>query len=311
MGKIRVEQLTFRNQVRDSATVKDREQRLHLFANSGFENQRKTFAGIGKRDLSALTGSNKDGSGHQRAHQPQNAEEIITIRFKDGERVEFPRLRPEIRERAEFILTNIKPEEREQLGEAMFETGVQTWGETLENPDGSNLESTAALQSAGNETYEGYMTSGFQSEQNEYEQDALFMGMYGAHDALNSYFQEVQGNQQTASEVRTDIADIEAALTDWPDDGSTESFDYREVIYGDDGSINVVEHRDVEMTKEQAIALRDSLDSSLNGLSNFDTLQMANLQRMVNNYQQAMNTVSNIMKTSHDTQKAIIANARA
>ena len=118
-------------------------------------------------------------------------------------------------------------------------------------------------------------------------------------------------SQAVSEDLRTDQADIRSALADWPDDGSTEFFDYREVKFNDDGSYAIVEHYDVELTKAEAEALLMELEGQIASMGQFDQRSMYTLQNMVQKFQQAMNIASNIMKQQHETEKAIIQNVRA
>ena len=71
------------------------------------------------------------------------------------------------------------------------------------------------------------------------------------------------------------------------------------------------EHKNVEMTKAEAEAVLAKLSGSVESLGGIHDSEMAELQMKVHKYQQALTTLSNIMKGMDDTHKAVLGNVRA
>ena len=305
MAEIRVDKVT-QHRVAEQTKIQEEQERIHLFTHSRLEAPRKTFAGIGKQDFSAI-GSQNDGQQGQREGRAEH-DEKITVKTRDGKQIEMPRLTAEQYADIDAILAQATPEQADYLVRSGQMYAAHAYNEIEEGrADGPySLEASSAAQT----TYEAYVATGAQTQQEDATTGAVLFGMYGVETNLKNYFGHVQDEQKLASSLRTDVAEIDEMLADWPDDGSTEVFSYREVTFNDDGSISITEHKNVEMTKGEAEALRDRLQASIDSLGTFQNSEMMQLQVMVNKYQQAMNTLSNIMKNQNDTHKAIINNVK-
>lgn len=306
MSKMRIDQVT-RTSAAEQVVLQDAQKRIHLFTHSRMEKGRKTFAGIGKQDLSAITSSG-NGEGQKRANR-QEEEETISVKMRDGTILEMPRLTQEQYADIDTILSQSTPEQAEHLVRTGQIFGAEAYNELEEGRAEGPYSLTAT--SAAQTSYEAYAVTTAQKKQSELTTGAVLFGMYGVEQNLKNYFQSIQQEQKLAADLRTDAAELEEALADWPDDGSTEVFDYSEVIFNDDGSVSVIEHKGAELTKGEAKALLEKLKGQIVSIGQFDQRQMMQLQRMVEKYQQAMNTLSNIMKNTDETHKAIIANAKA
>ncbi len=307
MSKVRVDQVT-RARIAEQITQQDQHKQIKLFTQSKFETQRQTFAGIGKLDLSAISTSADNKDGKSKAKKESEVDEVVSIKLNDGTRLELPRLTNEQYSEIDAILSQTTPEQAEHLirNGQQFAAAANKELEEGRSEEPFSLEASHAAQTS----YESYVVTVQHGADEEAVHGAMLFGLYGMELNLQGYFDKVKAEQQVASDIRTDVAEIEGALADWPDDGSTETFDYREVIFNEDGTITVVEHKDVEMTKEQAQALVDSLKGQIESMGQFEQREMMELQQMVNRYQQAMNTLSNIMKNMHDTHRAVIGNIR-
>ena len=307
MTRIKVDQVT-RNQAPEQAVIEEQKRRIQLFGHSALEATRATFADIGKQDFSALTQGAKDRQKRGRA-QDEAEQETIFVKSREGTRIELPCLSSEQYEQIDAILSQSTPEQAEHLIRSSRVVSAAAYDELRDGrtvaPFG--LEATSAGQTA----YETYLLTTKHRADEKATEDTLLFGMYGAEQNLRDYFGGVKEEQQVAADLRTDVAELDELLADWPEGQETEVIDYREVVFNDDGSISVVEHKGVEVTKAEAEALRDRLKGSIESLGQFENRQMTQLQWMVNRYQQAMTTLSNILKNTHDTHKAIIANTKA
>lgn len=306
MPQVRVDQIT-RAKVAEQIVNEDRQQRVHLFTHSRFESQRATFAGIGKQDLSNIAKSS-NGDQQKSARKDEDVDETLSVKLKSGDILEMPRLSKEQLSDIDAILSQATPAQAEHLVRSGQIYGTAAYQEIDQGREDGPYSLTAT--SAARTTYEAYVATTVHRQQEDKVHGSVLLGMYGVELNLKNYFQKVQDGQDLAAELRTDAAELEEALADWPDDGSTEMFSYREVQYNEDGSYTVVDHKNVEMTKAEAKALLDKLKGHIASLGQFEQRQMAQLQMMVNRYQQAMNTLSNIMKNMSDTHKAIIGNVK-
>lgn len=94
-------------------------------------------------------------------------------------------------------------------------------------------------------------------------------------------------------------------LSSWP-----EGFETQEVIWSDWTEDYIeVEYTDV-LTINRVINLIEYLEGKLRRFSDMSSNLNLQLQDAMNKQQQAMQILSNIMKTQHDTLKAIIQNMR-
>ena len=307
MQEIRVDKIRTQ-EISDRGVIQDRSQRVHLYVHSQFEKARPSFAGIGKQDLSAL-GKSSNNDQHHSPAAGSEVEESLCLKMRDGTLLEIPLLSKADRERAEEILGSASPHQAQSTLQAARDLGTRVYHE-IKTAD-TNVDHSLATAQAAQMSYRETMSIVTQESQTAQEKDALLMGMYGVEKNLRGYFTKVQGEQHLASEVREDIAVLEDMLADWPDDGSTELIDYREVRFSSDGTPSVVEHQGAALTKEEAQALLNKLKGNVETLGHFENQDMMMLQFMVNRYQQAMNTLSNILKSKNDTHKGIIGNIRA
>ena len=311
MSKLRVDQIANQGIVRRSQSLEDARRRVQLFSTSQIEKPRETFAGIGKQDLSAITGSNGDREGSSSNQASEQVEEVQSFRNAEGQVVELPRMNPEDRARAEAILAGMSPEQRLVVHNLAVAAGGAAFHEVATNPDALQGPWSDNLKSSSAALSEQVVMTQMQKDQEEMITHQVVMGLYGVDQNLQGYFHSLVDKENIANDVRTDLAELQDMLATWPDDGSTELVSYKEVIINDDGSVSIVEHRDVEMTKMEAQALAMKLDGDVSSLGQQGQMEMFMLQKMVEDYQKAENTLSNIMKDQHDIQKMLIGNARA
>jgi hypothetical protein len=97
-------------------------------------------------------------------------------------------------------------------------------------------------------------------------------------------------------------------LANWPE-GSSQSFTWHEASTDADGNVGLTEKTDT-LSKEEATSLLQQLQSSATGLDSMGTADQYKLQVAVQDYQQAMTTLSNVMKNYDDDLKSIINNLR-
>jgi hypothetical protein len=305
MQHIRVDQI-HRNRVSDRAAVQEREQRLHLYAQNQFESQRPTFAGIGKLDLSALH-STSDQSADSAADKSQEAQETLSLRMRDGTYLEIPLMPKSDRHEVEGWLQSA--DHGTQVLATAKKLAAATYNEMRQGRDEHNhsLEYEHAAQTSYQQDVTVLPPEGSANREGQ----LVLMGLYGSEQNLKDFFNKVRSEQGVATELKEDIAELEEMLIDWPENGGSEQFDYRDVRFNDDGSITVVGHEGSFLTRAEAEALLNKLKAKVETLGQFENRDMMQLQWMVNRYQQSMTILTNILKNKHDTHKAIIANVRA
>jgi len=305
MSKLRVDKIQNQRQ-QDAATQTERvKPRTELHTQSTFNAEGPaTFAGIGRPDLSAI----KQGSDKPRAAR---APAPLTYRMADGTELTLPQLSLQDQAASEKLLSSAG-DGREKLERAATELGEAAYNETQSYPpDVAITEASAGLQQSADNAYEVYMTSTGQQQRDQASNQALLMGMWGPQTALQNFFHKVVGRDALSGEVRSDVAELKDMLADWPDDGSTQTFSYHEVIENPDGTVTVVEHNNVQLTKAEAEALLERMQGQVETLGSIATRDQFKLQYMVQRNQQAINTLSNILKNQDETRKGIIGNVKA
>lgn len=140
-------------------------------------------------------------------------------------------------------------------------------------------------------------------------QNTMYAATYGIQADLNQIAAKVATSNHIKAILREEITMLKDILADWPDDGSVREIIYRSCIKLSDDRYEIVEKTEV-ISKEQAEALIKKMEDQLNTLSEMNQMDMLELQNAMNKQQQLMQTMSNIMKTMHDTAKAIIENMR-
>jgi hypothetical protein len=140
-------------------------------------------------------------------------------------------------------------------------------------------------------------------------QNTMLAANYGLQANVNQIAAKVATSNQIKSILREEITMLMDILSDWFDDGSAKKITYNSCIKIADDRYEIVEKTEV-MSKEQAEALIEKMDSQLEALSDMSQQLQLQLQDAMNKQQQAMQMISNIMKTMHDTAKAIIQNMK-
>jgi hypothetical protein len=255
-----------------------------------------------------------------------NSQEARILRTRDGQEIEIPTLDAETRAKAAALYAKVSEAGRQRLqlaglevGRAAFAYVAATRAMAKGEPTGrAQLEAaTSALYSAAqanlaavaNEQY-GKPPSGLsQSQFNNAMTDAMTNGMAGVEGDLNATMQRFYEKAQMSETVDTDIAELNDMLANWPE-GSSQSFTWHEAVKDENGNYSIVE-KSGTLTKEQAEDLKHKLDAEANGLNSMSAIEMQMLQVQVQDYQQAMTTLSNVMKAYDDNLKGIIQNVKA
>ncbi len=178
---------------------------------------------------------------------------------------------------------------------ASFMEGLQTYSSALYGVRGLP---------AGNRVSRG---GGGQSEVT----DIMVRVMGRVEDQTAQFAIDLQGKLNMKTELRTQLAEVRDMVANWPEGAETQTFTY--TSYDVDTSTGKVTEnvRTEELTKEQAVALQERMQSQLDTLSDITQMQQLDLQQKYQAQGQAMQTMSEIMRSSHDTMKNTIANSKA
>lgn len=243
-------------------------------------------------------------------HQLSSFERVGSVAFADGSRVVIPHMSASDAATATAIFAKASPEKRERLEAAVLALASAIKNEVQTNPGALNATSfSAGLTGQLNQTLEVFMVETYPVIHGEITQGIMFGAMAGIEQDVSDFARMVQNNQQAAAELRTDITELREMISDWPD-GAKQHFTWHECESMPDGSVRVVEKQG-ELTKEEASALLDKLESQKTSISETTELQKFDLQTMTHNYQQGLQVLSEMMKAQHDALMRIIQNAKA
>jgi len=131
-------------------------------------------------------------------------------------------------------------------------------------------------------------------------QNIMFLSMQQVEEELTDLALKIQENNDARADLRQIIAELRNLAAD-PDSEYPVSLTY---------PLNGKTETTTVNNAEEALALADKLESQLTILSDDSQMMQMELQDMMQKQQQAMQILSAIMKTQHDTLKAIINNMR-
>ena len=230
-------------------------------------------------------------------------ERAQSLNFSDGARVDVPFMNDQDRDLAGKLFGSVPTEKREELQTSFDALTHLIREEGANNPDGVKVgDFSSGLTRQLGQTIEVYMTTTAVEEAGDAVQAVMFGAMIGVEQELGNFAKEMQNRLNAAGEMRTDITELRDELTDWPDDGSTRTFSWTD----GDGTV----HENVSLTKEEAKSLVDKLDGELETMSEMTDMMRFDLQRASETYQQALNTLSSLLKSQHESLMAVIRNLK-
>ncbi len=287
-----------------STEVQRLRRRLDPHAQSGFE------ASPGRHDLSALNPEKQKVAAAQReaaaADQPTSRE----LRFPDGTLVTIPGLSQATHLEIAKTLARVSPERRAAVEAAAVNVAKVLYLEVGKTPDAASRPVTAAVSGAYRQNQEAYTLGAGAEDHNANQRGAYTTAIWAVERELHGYFEEAQERISQTQDARTDYAELVGMLADWPDDGSTQPFTYRDVVIHDDGTTTVTE-KTVELTKERALALATQLQAQIDNMSEFSAGDSFRLQKMAQDYQQCLTILTNILKQQDESLRGIAGNVRA
>jgi hypothetical protein len=253
------------------------------------------------------------------------------VTLPDGSVVALPSLSHEEAEQARGLFAQVSPEHHEalnaastELGRALMASGAEaagTRGNTLNSYSKLATSSGAAGVTASQATPDvagatgraqsaytaamgkAYGSSAGGTNYDSTVQAVAYMGVLGLQNELGTYAQGMLATQTTQNTLRADQAELQTAVGAWPADGSTQNFSWHE--YDKDGNLVA---KSGDLTLPEAKAALSNVQSGLSALTDQNQLDAIQLQNMTQNYQNGINTISNLMKAAYDTTKNTIGN---
>lgn len=233
------------------------------------------------------------------------------VRFSDGNSISVPSTSQQDQQMLNKLFGSVPPDARAKLDQATSDLGQAIYAETKSNPEGikTGSFSTGFTSTVGLAASIFAQATGMTGEDTQV-QGLLFMSMIGVEQNMGDFARMVQGKTKLAGELRTDMTELRNAISEWPEDGGKQHFEWTEVKYDSDGNMTVTHHKG-DLTKKEAESKLKDLDEQLGTLRDMTEMDKFQLQQMVHDYQQAMNTLTAMLKNMHDTMKATIANVKA
>ncbi len=289
----------------DTGVSTDRlKRRVALHERSAFDSKK------GQHDLSALDPTKKKAQDAVVAEILSKKPRSMDVRLPAGTVLQVPLLSEADHAAIQRVFSRVSPERQAQLDAQARCFAQALFAEAYAFPQGNPSGFSAPLKTQAGLTMEEFMTGSGADDHAEAMEGCMYMGMYGIERELYDFADGLRDKQLVAEDVRTDLGVLKEMLADWPDDGSTQSFTYNEVTVNDDGTFTVTE-KTVELNKAEAQGLADKLGLQLESMSTITNMDAFNLERMVNHYQQAMTTLSNIIKQQDEALRGVAQNVKA
>lgn len=247
------------------------------------------------------------------------------VALADGSVITLPGLSPEEASQAQSLFANVAPEHREAVNEASAALGKALIGGstlggskmasssnaqayTLNQASPDVAAAAARAQNVYNTSVSGNFGSyGSNSGAKNYDdtvQATAYMGVLGLQGELGTYAKTMQATQAQQNVLRTDQSELSTAVAGWGEDTTaTQNFSWHEI----DKDGNMVT-KSGDLTKAQAQAALGNVQSALTSFTDQTQMQAMQLQNMMQNYQNGINTISNLMKAAYDTTKNTLGN---
>lgn len=184
-----------------------------------------------------------------------------------------------------------------EAGEA-FKAALSTYTSAL-TTTATNLQSTANRSVVRGSGTTGEVT------------DIMVRVMGRVEDSVAEFAKDLQGKLNIKADLRTTATELGQMISEWPEGTKTQKFTWTSYeVDSDTGRIKSTQHSE-DLTKEQAVDLQKQLQAQLDTVSDITQMQQYELQNKYQAQQEAMSTLSEILKSMHDTMKATIANVKA
>jgi len=271
-------------------------------------------------DLSALTQGDAANAVNNSAHSR-------TLQLRDGSEVEIPQQSPAEKQKTAEAYAKMSPEGAAAVAGSASRLASAAYGDVAAqraaasgDPNGQALleASASTLRAAATDRANTVSAAMFNKSASAITATqfgnamttAMITGMAAVEGNLHGLLDGFMKKANMSTEVDTDAAELNTMINDWPADDQTQTFTYHEVVTDKDGNQSL-QDKTVTVTKEQAEDLYNQLKATSDDLSNISQADTLNLQIQVQDYQQAMTTLSNVMKAYDDNLKGIIQNVKS
>jgi hypothetical protein len=238
-------------------------------------------------------------------------ERARSLAFNDGTRVDVPSMSEEDRNTAGRIFASI-PTEKQAAVQAAFDALANAiYDESKKNPQGIQVGSfSSGLTNQLNQSTEVFVVTTGKAQADQAVQGVMFGAMIGIEQDLGNFAQNVQDRLNLAGTVRTDVTELRNELSDWDDPNEKRHFEWTEVTFDEAGNMHV-EKKEGDLDKKEAEELLEKLEMQMETLSDMNEMMKFDLQQKTHDYQQALGTLSGLLKASHESLMAIIRNVKA
>jgi hypothetical protein len=240
-------------------------------------------------------------------------ERVSSVSFGES-RVSVPHMSTSDQATASQLFGSVPAEKQPEVQAAFDNLAGLIYSEGKDNLDGVNVGSfSAPLVNALGNSLEVFMTTSGVDKADNAVQGVMFGAMVGIEQDLSNFASNLKDKINMSSEMRTDITELQNELADptWTDsDTDTRSFSWREIETDADGNVTGFTEHTGELNKAQAQTKLKELEEQRATLGDFTEMMKFDLQQMSENYQQALNTLSNLLKSQHDSLMAIIRNVK-
>jgi len=234
-----------------------------------------------------------------------------SVQFANGQSISLPVGNQAEEKKLQSVYANLSPENKEKLSgiERQLNTNIKDAIGSGEDITTLTSSGSALSQTFHRSAEEFFATTGL-DDQNEAVNTFLFMGVSGFEKDLGNFAKEVQGKNELAAEMRTDIAELQDEIVNWPEGVESQEFSWNEVTTDADGNV-IIELKTETLTKEQAQSLVDKLTAQRASFSELTKMDQFDLQRQTEMYTQAFNIISAIIKEQNTQLQNILRNIKA
>jgi len=244
-------------------------------------------------------------------HTATTFERVGSLNFGGGARIDIPSMGQSDRDLATRLFGSVSSDGQNRLDGMSEKLGQALYQETASNAQGIKTGSfSSGFTQTVSEASTLYVNTTGNGQQDTAIQGVMFMGMLGIEKRLADFAGVAKGKIELAGETRTDMAELRDMIAKWPEGTDKQTVSWTEVKTDKDGNLVVTEHTE-ELTKKEAETLLKDLDGQLSNIRDMNEMDRFDLQKMTEDYQQAMNTLTAMLKEMHDTMKAIIQNVKA
>jgi hypothetical protein len=241
----------------------------------------------------------------------ESYERVTAVRVA-GTRIDIPHMSAADQSTAAHLFGAI-PTDKQARVQASFDTlAGLVHSEARSNPSGIQVGSfSAPLTKALGDSLEVYMVSSGVGEADRAVQGVLLGAMVGIEQELSVFARALQAKLDLSAELRTDITELQNEIADWEDPGEKREFSWHEIETDSEGKIANISLKTATLDKAGAEELLNELETGRANLGDLTEMMKLELQQMSQDYQQALNTLSNLLKSQHDSLMSIIRNTKA